>query len=65
MLDILIDVLTKIRMEKSKAQKSMKAEVELTLEKEKQDKLKLVMDDLQSVMSIKKIKTGSFQVEFV
>ena len=64
-LDILIDVLTKIRMEKSKAQKSMKAEVELTLEKEKQDKLKLVMDDLQSVMSIKKIKTGSFQVEFV
>ncbi len=64
-LDMLLGVLSEIRMVKSKAQKSMKAEIILTLEKEKIDKLKNLIDDLKAVVSAKEIKPGSFKVEFV
>ena len=60
-----MEILTNIRMAKSKAQKSMKAEVILTLEKDKQDKIKSLIEDLKSVMSIKEIKTGEMKVEFL
>lgn len=64
-LELLMQVLSNIRMMKSKAQKSMKAEIILTLEREKQDKLKSVLDDLRSVVAAKEIKTGEFNVEFI
>jgi valyl-tRNA synthetase len=65
LLDMLLQVLGNVRMAKSKAQKSMKAEIILTLEKEKINKLKLVLDDLKAVICAREIKTGEFRVEFV
>ena len=64
-LDVFYEVLTAIRQQKSIAQKSMKAEVVLTIEKEKQDALKSVMEDFMSVSCAKEIKEGKFNVEFV
>jgi len=63
--NLLLDIISKVRMEKSKAQKSMKAEIILTLEKDVQDKLKTIISDLRAVMSVKEIKTGRFKVEFL
>jgi len=62
---LLIETLSKIRQEKSKAQKSMKAEIILTLESEIQKKLKPILLDLKAVVSAKEIKQGSFKVEFL
>lgn len=64
-LDILYEVLTAIRQEKSKAQKSMKAEIILTLEKEKMKKIEDILEDLKAVTCAKEIKEGNFKVEFI
>ena len=50
-------------MAKSKAQKSMKVPVLLTLEKKDFDLLKDVLEDLKSVTSAKDIKTGKFEIK--
>jgi len=63
--DLLIELLTKIRQEKSIAKKSMKAEIILYLEKEEQRKLTELLQDLKDVMSIREINEGKFRVEFV
>jgi hypothetical protein len=59
------EVLTLVRYEKSKAQKSMKAEIILTLEKEKIKAMKDLADDLKAVICAKEIKEGDFKVEFL
>jgi valyl-tRNA synthetase len=64
-LDILYEILTAIRHEKSKAQKSMKAEIILTLEKEKMKKIEDILEDLKAVTCAKEIKEGNFKVEFI
>jgi len=61
----LIEVVSLVRQEKSKAQKSMKAEVILTLPKEHQSILADVMSDLKSVTSAKEIKTGTLSVQIL
>jgi valyl-tRNA synthetase len=63
-LDVMYEVLTAIRHAKSVAQKSMKAEIILTLEKDKIKSMKDVIDDLKAVVSAKEIKEGDFKVEF-
>ena len=63
--DLLLDIISKIRQAKSENKKSMKAEIVLFLEKDKQDKLKLVLKDLQAVANAKEIKEGGFRVEFL
>lgn len=63
-LDSLLEIISDVRMKKSKAQKSMKSSVVLTLEKDKQDKLKSYLEDLQIVLNAK-IKEGKFDVEFI
>ena len=63
-LNYLYDLISKIRQEKSKAQKSMNAEIVLTLEKEVLDKVLDVIEDLQDVTNAKEIKEGNFKVEF-
>jgi len=63
--ELFIDVLTKIRYEKSKAQKSMKAEVILTISKEDKKKLSELLEDLKDVTNAQEIKEGEFKVEFV
>jgi valyl-tRNA synthetase len=64
-LDTLYEILTAIRQEKSKAQKSMKAEIILTLEKEKMKNIEDILEDLKAVTCAKEIKEGNFKVEFI
>ena len=63
--EIFIETLGKVRQEKTKAQKSMKSEIVLSLEKEKLKKLEGMLDDLKAVTGAREIKQGTFQVEFV
>jgi valyl-tRNA synthetase len=60
-----IENLSKVRQEKSKAQKSVKAEIILTIPKKEQEVLKSLIDDLKAVITAKEIKTGEFSVEFI
>jgi len=64
-LDVLYEILTAVRQEKSKAQKSMKAEIVLTIEKDKSAKIKDILEDLKAVTCAKEIKEGNFKVEFI
>jgi len=63
--DLFIETLSKIRQEKTKAKKSMNAEIILTLEKEKISSLKEMLQDLKDVTNAKEIKEGRFKVEFI
>ncbi|MBU0958097.1 MAG: valine--tRNA ligase, partial [Nanoarchaeota archaeon] len=49
--DKLVEIVGKIRQEKAKAQKSVKAEIKLSLEKRDFDMLKDMMDDFKAVVS--------------
>jgi hypothetical protein len=57
--------LAKIRQAKSKAQKSMKAEVVLTLSKKDKQQLKELLEDFRAVTNAKEIKEGSFSITFL
>ncbi len=63
--DLFIEILARIRQEKTRAQKSMKTEVVLTLPSEEEKKLNGMIDDLKAVINAKEIKKGDFGVEFV
>ena len=63
--NVLIDVVSRVRQEKSKAQKSMKAEIFLTFDKKEKSLIKSVLDDLVGVTGAKEILEGDFAVEFV
>jgi valyl-tRNA synthetase len=60
-----IEVLDKVRQIKSESQKSMRAEIILTIDKQDQDDISEVLDDLIAVTNTKEIKSGKFKVEFV
>ncbi len=65
-LDLFIEILTKVRQEKSNAKKSMKSEIILTITKEDKKKLKDLLEDLKDVTNAKEILEGKeFRVEFV
>jgi valyl-tRNA synthetase len=64
-LELMLQLISDVRMAKSKKQVSMKAEIILTLEKEKKVKLKTYINDLKAVLSIKELKEGKFNVEFI
>ncbi|MBI5148130.1 class I tRNA ligase family protein, partial [Candidatus Pacearchaeota archaeon] len=63
--DIFIEILNKVRQSKSENQKSMKAEIILTIEKEKLSLIKEVISDFKSVTNAKEIKEGNFEVTFL
>lgn len=63
--DLMLEIISKVRQEKTKAKKAMNSEIILTLDKKDNDKLKSVLEDLMDVVNAKKIKVGSFGVEFV
>ena len=62
---LLTGIINKVRQAKSQANKSIKAEIILTIEKETKDKLKDIIQDLTSVINAKDIKEGEFKVEFI
>ncbi len=61
----LLNVITEVRKKKSENQKSMKAEIILTIDKKTKDILKDILGDLKSVVNAKEIKEGKFNVEFL
>ncbi len=61
----LIEIIYQVRQKKSEAQKSMKAEITLTLPEHDKELLKEVLDDLKSVTCAKEIKVGEFKVEIL
>jgi valyl-tRNA synthetase len=63
--DKFIEIISKIRQEKSLAKKSVKAEIILTIEKEDKEEIKKVMEDFKAVINAKEIKEGKFKVEFL
>ena len=63
--DFFVEVLSKVRQEKTVAQKSMNSEIILTLEKNIVKKLGETLQDLQDVTNTKEIKEGKFKVEFI
>lgn len=63
--NLLIDIIGKVRREKARAEKSMKAEIILSLETEKIKKLADVIEDLKAVIMAREIKEGKFKVKFV
>jgi valyl-tRNA synthetase len=60
-----IELLTKIRQEKSKAQKSVKAEIILTITKQDKTIISDLLVDFKAVVNAKEIKEGEFGVEFL
>ena len=62
----MLEVVSYVRHEKSKAQKSMKAEIILVLPKEYQKILKEVLEDIKSVTCAKELSEGKeIKVEFI
>jgi len=59
------ETLTKVRQEKTTAQKSMNSEITLTLPKEVMQNLEEALEDLKAVTAAKEIKQGEFKVEFI
>ncbi len=61
----LLEVVTCVRQEKSKAQKSVKAEILLTIPNEDLELLKPVIKDLKSVTNTREVKAGKLEVKFL
>lgn len=59
------ELLSKIRQEKTNAQKAMNAEIKLTLEKDTLKKLGETIKDLQDVTNATEVNKGEFRVEFI
>ncbi|MFC1710780.1 valine--tRNA ligase [Nanoarchaeota archaeon] len=60
-----IEILSKIRQEKSLAQKPMNSEIILTINKKDKTALKDVIEDLKAVTNSREIKEGEFKAEFL
>ncbi len=63
-LNLLIDLISKIRQEKTKAQKPMNAECIITISRGEFEDLKDVLEDLKAVTNAIEIKKGDLKVEF-
>jgi len=64
-LDLFLDILSKIRQEKSNNKKAMNSEVVLTLDKKELKILGEMIEDLKDVINAKGVREGKFKVEFV
>lgn len=61
--DLAINIIQQVRQFKSKAQKSMKAPIILTLDKKHEKTLKPFLKDLKAVTVAKEVKFGKFSIE--
>lgn len=62
--DLILEVISKVRQEKTKAKKSMNSEIILTIEPENIKTLKPMLQDIKGVTNASEIKEGKFNVEF-
>ncbi len=62
--DLFIEILGKIRQEKTNNKKAMNAEIKLTLDEKDYKKIESMIEDLKDVANAKEIKKGKFKVEF-
>ena len=62
--DLMLEVIAKVRQEKTKVNKPMNSEIILELSKKNKEKLKDVMNDLKNVTNSKEIREGNFKVKF-
>jgi valyl-tRNA synthetase len=62
---LLVDILSKVRQEKTKAKKPMNSEIILILDKKEKQKIKGLEEDFRNVINAREIKEGKFRVEFV
>jgi len=62
--DLFVNILSKVRQEKTKAKKPMNAECILTIDKINYKDLKEVLNDFKNVTNASEIKEGKFKVEF-
>lgn len=63
--DAAVEVIGKVRHAKAQAQKSLKAEIILTIEKEKLQELKEFIEDLKAVTAAEEVKEGKFSIQFL
>jgi len=63
--DRAVEIIKEVRMFKSKAQKSMKAPIILTIEEKDHELLKDFIEDLKAVTASQKIETGKFSIKLV
>ncbi len=63
-LDLFLEILAKVRQEKSNNKKSMNTEIVLSLDKKSIDKLGEMILDLKDVTNAIEVKEGQFKVEF-
>jgi len=61
----LLEIISFAREEKSKAKKSVKAEIVLTIPRADKKLLSEVLNDLKAVLSVKELKEGALKVEFL
>ena len=62
---LFLEILSKVRYEKTKHHMPMNAEIILSIEKKDFEQLKDYLDDLKNVTNAKEIKEGEFRIEFV
>jgi valyl-tRNA synthetase len=63
--DSFVELLGKVRQEKTLAKKAMNSEISLILEKETIRELKELLEDMKAVTNAREIKEGKFKVEFL
>ena len=63
--DDAIDIISKVRQEKSKSGKSLKTETVLTLAREEIRKLQPLIKDIKAVTNAKEIKEGEFSIQLL
>ena len=63
--DLFVEVLSKVRQEKTNNKKAMNWECVITLPEKEIKKLGAIVEDLKDVMNAVEVKSGKFKVEFV
>jgi valyl-tRNA synthetase len=62
--NLILEVISQVRQEKTKSNKPMNSEIKLTLESNRLKIIKNMIDDLKSVTNSHEIEEGDFKVEF-
>lgn len=64
-LDLFVEILSKIRQEKTRVKKAMNSECIVSIEKKDYGAIEEMIEDLKDVMNAKETKEGKFSVEFL